>query len=128
MSGILYSWLSLKELPDATFPGMLRELMILDFPLVVSAEFTIPDQTKVMRPTKAAYAKCRPPNATSTAGTVSMWTPRLLKTSCRGAPACDIEFPQDLPAQPADRSFVLQTLPYPRRSRRPTDLAERRQR
>ncbi|PYV36766.1 MAG: hypothetical protein DMG06_30005, partial [Acidobacteria bacterium] len=28
INGLLYSWLSLKELPDATFPGILRELMI----------------------------------------------------------------------------------------------------
>ena len=49
INGLLYSWLSLKELPDTTFAGMLRELMIQDFPVAVSAEFMIPDQTKVVR-------------------------------------------------------------------------------
>ena len=32
INGLLYSFLSLKELPDATFPGLLRELMIQDLP------------------------------------------------------------------------------------------------
>src|SRR5262249_28235244 len=36
LNGLLYSFVSLKELPDATFPGILRELVALDFPIVVS--------------------------------------------------------------------------------------------
>ena len=36
VGGILYSFVSLKELPDATFPGILRELVGLDFPLIVT--------------------------------------------------------------------------------------------
>ena len=39
---------SMKDLPDGTFPGILRELMVLDFPVVVNAEVTIPDQTKMI--------------------------------------------------------------------------------
>jgi len=39
---------SLKELPDGTFPGVLRELVSLNFPIVVSAEVSVPDQTKVI--------------------------------------------------------------------------------
>jgi len=31
IGGLLYSFLSLKDLPDATFPGILRELLGLDF-------------------------------------------------------------------------------------------------
>src|SRR5262249_53463432 len=57
MGGILYSWISLKQLPDATFPGILRELMVLDFPLVVSAEVTTPDQSKVIRHYKSRLRK-----------------------------------------------------------------------
>ena len=57
INGLLYSWLSLKDLPDATFPGILRELMIQDFPLVVSAEFTIPEQSKVVRSYKSRLRK-----------------------------------------------------------------------
>jgi hypothetical protein len=49
IGGLLYSWLSLKELPDATFPGITRELAAQEFPLVISAEVTIPDQNKIVR-------------------------------------------------------------------------------
>jgi type IV secretory pathway VirB4 component len=48
IGGLLYSLVSMKELPDGTFPGLLRELMVLDFPIVVQAEAVIPDQTKMM--------------------------------------------------------------------------------
>jgi type IV secretory pathway VirB4 component len=48
VGGLLYTFVSLKDLPDGTFPGMLRELLILDFPIVVTAEVTIPDQTKIL--------------------------------------------------------------------------------
>jgi type IV secretory pathway VirB4 component len=49
IGGLLYSWVSLKEMPDATFPGITRELVSQEFPLVISAEITIPDQSKIMR-------------------------------------------------------------------------------
>jgi len=48
VGGLLYTFVSMKDLPDGTFPGMLRELMVLDFPIVVNAEVSIPDQTKVL--------------------------------------------------------------------------------
>lgn len=57
IGGLLYSVTSLKELPDATFPGILRELAALDFPLVVSAHLTIPDQTKVLKGYKSRLRK-----------------------------------------------------------------------
>ena len=46
--GLLYSFISLKELPDGTFPGLLRELISLDFPLTVCTEVMVPDQAKVI--------------------------------------------------------------------------------
>src|SRR5713226_7121238 len=49
VGGLLYSWVSVKEMPDATFPGIMRELVGQEFPIVVSAEVTIPDQSKIMR-------------------------------------------------------------------------------
>jgi type IV secretory pathway VirB4 component len=49
VGGLLYSWISVKEMPDATFPGITRELVAQEFPLVISAEITIPDQSKIMR-------------------------------------------------------------------------------
>lgn len=48
VGGLLYTFVSMKDLPDGTFPGILRELLVLDFPIIVNAEITIPDQTKVL--------------------------------------------------------------------------------
>jgi hypothetical protein len=47
IGGFLYSLVSMKDLPDGTFPGILRELLVLDFPTVVNATAAIPDQTKM---------------------------------------------------------------------------------
>jgi hypothetical protein len=46
IGGLLYSFVSLKDLPDATFPGVLRELVVMDFPIIINAEVVLPDQTK----------------------------------------------------------------------------------
>jgi type IV secretory pathway VirB4 component len=48
VGGLLYSFVSLKEPPDSTYPGLLRELLSLDFPIVVNTEIVIPDQAKVI--------------------------------------------------------------------------------
>ncbi len=57
VGGFLYTFVSMKDLPDGTFPGILRELMVLDFPVVVNAEVTIPDQTKVIAGFKGRMKK-----------------------------------------------------------------------
>jgi len=44
IGGLLYSFLSLKDLPDATYPGILRELLTLDYPIVINTEVSLPDQ------------------------------------------------------------------------------------
>jgi hypothetical protein len=44
-------------MPDATFPGILRELVGLDFPITVTALLTIPDQTKVLKGYKTRLRK-----------------------------------------------------------------------
>jgi hypothetical protein len=49
IGGLLYSFISQKDLPDATFPGILRELLGLDFPLVVNTEVRIPDQAERLK-------------------------------------------------------------------------------
>jgi hypothetical protein len=49
IGGLLHSWVSLKEMPDATFPGIMRELVGQEFPIVISAEVAIPDQNKIVR-------------------------------------------------------------------------------
>ena len=57
IDGLLYSFISLKELPDATFPGILRELITLDFPIAINVQITIPDQAKVLKGYKSRLRK-----------------------------------------------------------------------
>src|ERR1700680_4338567 len=49
IDGYLYSVVSLKELPEATFPGMLQNFSTLGFPVVISGQVVIPDQVKVLK-------------------------------------------------------------------------------
>lgn len=57
IDGYLYGVVSLKELPDATMPGMLKSLSTLGFPVVISAQVVIPDQVKVLRSYKKRLQK-----------------------------------------------------------------------
>jgi type IV secretory pathway VirB4 component len=57
VGGLLYSFISLKDLPDATFPGVLRELLVMDFPLVINAEVVLPDQTRAVKQYKSRLRK-----------------------------------------------------------------------
>ena len=57
IGGLLYSWITLKDLPDATFPGILRELQQMDFPLVINAEVSLPDHAKVVKQFKGRLRK-----------------------------------------------------------------------
>ena len=57
IGGLLYSFVSLKNLPDATFPGVLRELVVMDFPLVINAEVVLPDQAKAVKQYKSRLRK-----------------------------------------------------------------------
>jgi type IV secretion system protein TrbE len=57
IGGLLYSFISLKDLPDATFPGVLRELVVLDFPIVITAEIVLPDQAKAVKQYKSRLRK-----------------------------------------------------------------------
>jgi type IV secretory pathway VirB4 component len=57
IDGYLYSVVSLKELPDATFPGMLQKFSTLGFPVVVSGQAVIPDQVKVLKGYKKRLQK-----------------------------------------------------------------------
>jgi type IV secretory pathway VirB4 component len=47
----------MKELPDATFPGMLQNFSTLGFPIVVSGQVVIPDQVKVLKSYKKRLQK-----------------------------------------------------------------------
>ena len=57
IGGLLYSFVSLKDLPDATFPGVLRELVVMDFPIVINAEVVLPDQAKAIKQYKSRLRK-----------------------------------------------------------------------
>ena len=57
VGGLLHSFVALKDLPDATFPGILRDLVGLDFPLTVNTEVTIPDQATMIRHYKSRLKK-----------------------------------------------------------------------
>jgi len=68
LGGVLYSFVSLKELPDATFPGILRELVGLDFPIIVNAQVMIPDQAKVLKGYKRRLRKMQAAQRDSNGG------------------------------------------------------------
>jgi len=57
IDGYLYSVLTLKELPDATLPGMLQKFSTLGFPLVISGQVVIPNQVKVLKAYKKRMQK-----------------------------------------------------------------------
>lgn len=57
IDGYLYAVVSLKELPDATFPGMLQKFSTLGFPLVISGQVEIPDQVKILKAYKKRLQK-----------------------------------------------------------------------
>ena len=57
VDGFLYSVVSLKELPDATFPGMLENFSTLGFPVVISGQVVVPDQVKVLKSYKKRLQK-----------------------------------------------------------------------
>src|SRR6516225_3261503 len=57
VGGLLHSFVTLKDLPDATFPGILRDLVGLDFPITVNTEITIPDQSEMIKHYKGRLKK-----------------------------------------------------------------------
>ena len=57
VGGLLYSFINLKDPPDATFPGLLRDLLVMDFPLVLNTEVVLPDQAKAVKQYKGRLRK-----------------------------------------------------------------------
>src|ERR1022692_3481188 len=57
IGGLLYSFITLKDLPDATFPGILRDLVGLDFPITVNTDVMIPDQAAMIKQYKGRLKK-----------------------------------------------------------------------
>ena len=48
VDGVLWSFVSLKTPPDGTYPGILRSLLTVGFPVVLSTQVAIPDQRAVL--------------------------------------------------------------------------------
>lgn len=48
IDGILWSMISLKTPPDGTYPGILRNLLTIGFPVVISTQVSVPDQRVVL--------------------------------------------------------------------------------
>ena len=57
IDGVLWTFMSVKIPPDGTYPGILRQLMTIGFPLVVSTQIVIPDQRVVLDRYKKKFRK-----------------------------------------------------------------------
>ncbi len=57
VDGILWSVISLKTSPDGTYPGILRNLLTIGFPVVISTQVSIPDQRVVLNHYKKRLKK-----------------------------------------------------------------------
>jgi hypothetical protein len=57
IDGLLWTFLSLKTPPDATYPGLLRKLMTIGFPVMISTSVSIPDQRVVLDKYKKKFRK-----------------------------------------------------------------------
>ena len=57
IDGLLWTFMSFKIPPDGTYPGILRQLMTIGFPLVISTQIVIPDQRIVLDKYKKKFRK-----------------------------------------------------------------------
>ena len=57
IDGFLYGCMTMKVPPEATFPGIIRELLTCGFPLAISVHIVIPNQQKVIEKYKSRYKK-----------------------------------------------------------------------
>jgi hypothetical protein len=57
IDGLLWSFITLKTPPDATYPGILRSLLTSGLPIVVSTQVSVPNQSKVLERFKKRHKK-----------------------------------------------------------------------
>jgi type IV secretory pathway VirB4 component len=57
INGYLYGVITMKVPPEATAPGIIRELLTCGFPLTISTHVVIPNQQKVISQYKSRYKK-----------------------------------------------------------------------
>ena len=82
--------------------------MIQDFPVAVSAEFMIPDQTKVVRAYKSRLRKMQAAQRDINGGyRFKCGCPYCREPVGQDLRAGDFQFPQDLPGESSDRLSCL---------------------
>ena len=59
IDGLLWSVITLRNTPEATYPGILRDLLTSGIPMVISAQIVIPNQVKVLDQYKRRHKKMR---------------------------------------------------------------------
>lgn len=59
VDGILWSVVTLRNTPEATYPGILRDLLTSGIPMVIAAQIVIPNQVKVLDQYKKRHKKMR---------------------------------------------------------------------
>jgi type IV secretory pathway VirB4 component len=59
IDGLLWSIITLRNTPEATYPGILRDLLTSGIPMVLSAQIIIPNQVKVLDQYKKRHKKMR---------------------------------------------------------------------
>ena len=59
IDGLLWGILTLRNTPEGTYPGILRDLLTCGIPMVVSAHVVIPNQVKVLDQYKKRHKKMR---------------------------------------------------------------------
>jgi hypothetical protein len=59
IDGLLWSVITLRNTPEATYPGILRDLLTSGIPMVLSAQIIIPNQVKVLDQYKKRHKKMR---------------------------------------------------------------------
>ena len=57
VDGILWAVITLKEPPEQTVPGIMRELQTLGFPLAISTNIAIPNQTEMLQKFKGRHKR-----------------------------------------------------------------------
>jgi hypothetical protein len=57
INGLLWSVVTLRNTPEATFPGILRDLLTSGIPMVISVQVDIPNQVKVLESYKKRHKK-----------------------------------------------------------------------
>lgn len=59
VDGLLWGVITLRNTPEATYPGILRDLLTSGIPMVVSTQVVIPNQVKVLDQYKKSHKKMR---------------------------------------------------------------------